>query len=130
MNNRSRTFVPAMRRDNETTGPRVSFPTALTDREQYEKINTLNKNGRAYIDFYIETKFYYQTTNVYSDCNTINFVNLGVNTVLINGFPLTQGQQLTIEGNYMEIDKTQYQIEFSTSISTDNNLAVLRKLYK
>ena len=108
----------------------ISFPTPLTDKEKYDRVNELNRNGQRYIQFYIETKFYYQTQNVYSDCNTITFVNLGANSVLINGFPLTQGQQLTIEGNYLEIDQTQYQIEFSTSISPDNNLAVLRKLYK
>jgi hypothetical protein len=108
----------------------ISFPEPLSDRQKYDQINQVSSGGQRYIQYYIETKFYYQTQNVYSDCNTITFVNLGANTVLVNGFPLTQGQQLTIEGNYLEIDQTQYQIEFSTSISVDNNLAVLRKLYK
>lgn len=110
--------------------PNIVFPETLTDRQKYEAINTVNANGRNYIKFYIETKFYYQTQSIYSDCNTITFINLGINTVFINGLPITQGQQLEIGGNYMEIDATQYQIEFSTSISIDNNLAVLRKLYK
>lgn len=122
--------VPAMRHDAANPLENISFPSPLTDRQKYDQINSVARNGNRYIQYYIETKFYYQTQNVFSDCNTITFVNLGANNVLINGFPLTQGQQLTIEGNYMEIDQTQYQIEFSTSISTDNNLAVLRKLYK
>jgi hypothetical protein len=127
--NNAKTLVPAMKHSNQQVA-NISFPEPLTDRQKYDQINQVSRGGQRYIQYYIETKFYYQTQNVYSDCNTITFVNLGANTVLVNGFPLTQGQQLTIEGNYMEIDQTQYQIEFSTSISVDNNLAVLRKLYK
>jgi hypothetical protein len=122
-------IVPAMKHSDRQVA-NISFPEPLTDRQKYDQINQVSRGGQRYIQYYIETKFYYQTQNVYSDCNTITFVNLGANTVLVNGFPLTQGQQLTIEGNYLEIDQTQYQVEFSTSISVDNNLAVLRKLYK
>jgi hypothetical protein len=127
--NYPKTLVPAMKHSNRQVA-NISFPEPLTDRQKNDQINQVNRGGQRYIQFYIETKFYYQSQNVYSDCNTITFVNLGANTVLVNGFPLTQGQQLTIEGNYLEIDQTQYQIEFSLSISPDNNLAVLRKLYK
>jgi hypothetical protein len=127
--NNAKTLVPAMKHSNQQVA-NISFPEPLTDRQKYDQINQVSRGGQRYIQYYIETKFYYQTQNVYSDCNTITFVNLGSNNVLINGFPLTQGQQLSIEGNYMEIDQTQYQIEFSTSISVNNNLAVLRKLYK
>jgi hypothetical protein len=127
--NYPKTFVPAMKHSNKQVA-NISFPEPLTDRQKNDQINQVSRGGQRYIQFYIETKFYYQSQNVYSDCNTITFVNLGANTVLVNGFPLTQGQQLTIEGNYLEIDQTQYQIEFSLSISPDNNLAVLRKLYK
>jgi hypothetical protein len=127
--NNAKTLVPAMKHSNQQVA-NISFPEPLTDRQKYDQINQVSRGGQRYIQYYIETKFYYQSQNVYSDCNTITFVNLGSNNVLINGFPLTQGQQLSIEGNYMEIDQTQYQIEFSTSISVNNNLAVLRKLYK
>jgi hypothetical protein len=128
MNNANQ-YVPAMKFSDKQKA-NISFPQPLTDRQKYDQINQVNKGGQRYIQYYIETKFYYQSQNVFSDCNTITFVNLGSNNVLINGFPLTQGQQLSIEGNYMEIDQTQYQIEFSTSISVNNNLAVLRKLFK
>jgi len=122
-------YVPAMKFSDKQKA-NISFPQALTDRQKYDQINQVNKGGQRYIQYYIETKFYYQSQNVFSDCNGITFVNIGSNNVSINGFPLTQGQQLSIEGNYMEIDQTQYQIEFSLSISVNNNLAVLRKLYK
>jgi hypothetical protein len=127
--NNPKQYVPAMKL-SEKQNANISFPQPLTDRQKYDQINQVNKNGQRYIQYYIETKFYYQSQNVFSDCNTITFVNLGSNNVLINGFPLTQAQQLSIEGDYMEIDQTQYQIEFSVSISVNNNLAVLRKLYK
>jgi hypothetical protein len=127
--NYPKTFVPAMKHSNKQVA-NISFPEPLTDRQKNDQINQVNRGGQRYIQFYIETKFYYQSQNIYSDCNSITFANLGANQVLVNGFPLTQGQQLTIEGNYLEIDQTQYQIEFSISISVDNNLAVLRKLYK
>ena len=127
--NYPKNMVSAMKRSEQQVA-NISFPEPLSDRQKYDQINQVSRGGQRYIQYYIETKFYYQTQNVYSDCNTITFFNLGANSVLINGFPLTQGQQLTIEGNYLEIDQTQYQIEFSTSISVDNNLAVLRKLYK
>jgi hypothetical protein len=127
--NYPKTLVPAMKHSNRQVA-NISFPEPLTDRQKNDQINQVNRGGQRYIQFYIETKFYYQSQNIYSDCNTITFVNLGANQVLVNGFPLTQGQQLTIEGNYLEIDQTQYQVEFSLSISPDNNLAVLRKLYK
>jgi hypothetical protein len=127
--NYPKAIVPAMKHSVKQVA-NISFPEPLTDRQKYDQINQVSRGGQRYIQYYIETKFYYQTQNVYSDCNTITFVNLGANTVLVNGFPLTQGQQLTIEGNYLEIDQTQYQVEFSISISPDNNLAVLRKLYK
>jgi hypothetical protein len=127
--NYPKTLVPAMKHSNRQVA-NISFPEPLTDRQKNDQINQVNRGGQRYIQFYIETKFYYQSQNIYSDCNTITFVNLGSNQVLVNGFPLTQGQQLTIEGNYLEIDQTQYQVEFSLSIDPNNNLAVLRKLYK
>lgn len=127
--NNPKQYISAMK-FSEKQKANISFPQALSDRQKYDQINQVNKSGQRYIQYYIETKFYYQSQNVFSDCNTITFANLGSNNVLINGFPLTQGQQLSIEGDYMEIDQTQYQIEFSTSISVNNNLAVLRKLYK
>jgi hypothetical protein len=122
--------IPGMKVQANEKNNNISFPVALTDREKYDRINSVSRTGQKYIQFYIETKFYYQTQNIYSDCNTITFINLGINTVEVNGLPITQGQQVTIEGNYLEIDQTQYQIQFSISISPDNNLAVLRKLYK
>jgi hypothetical protein len=120
---------PLMKQYQAPTEPKISFPQPLTDRQKYEAQNTLNKSGRPYTRFYIEVKQYYTTANISSDCNTITFINYGSNDVNISGVVLTQGQQLTIEGNVNEIDTTTYQANFSTSISVNNNITVIRKLY-
>jgi hypothetical protein len=120
---------PLMKQYQASTEPKISFPQPLTDRQKYEQQNTLNKQGRPYTRFYIEVKQYYTTANISSDCNTITFINYGSNDVNISGVVLTQGQQLTIEGNVNEIDTTIYQANFSTSISVNNNITVIRKLY-
>ncbi len=120
---------PLMKQYQAPTEPKISFPQPLTDRQKYEAQNTLNKAGRPYTRFYIEVKQYYTTANISSDCNTITFINYGSNDVNISGVVLTQGQQFTIEGNVNEIDTTVYQANFSTSISVNNNITVIRKLY-
>lgn len=114
---------------NSTKDVKISFPPVLTDRQKYEQLNTLNKVGRPYTKYYIEVKQYYTTSNIGSDCSSITFINYGSNNVDISGIVLTQGQQLTIEGNVNEIDTTVYQATFSTSISVNNNITVIRKLY-
>ena len=120
---------PLMKQYQVPTEPKISFPQPLTDRQKYEAQNTINKAGRPYTRYYIEVKQYSTTANIPSDCNTITFINYGSNDVNISGIVLNQGQQLTIEGNVNEIDTTIYQANFSTSISPNNSLTVIRKLY-
>lgn len=120
---------PLMKQYNRANEPKISFPQELTDRQKYEQINSLNKVGRPYTKYYIEVKQYYTTANIGSDCSSITFINYGSNNVDISGIVLTQGQQLTIEGNVNEIDTTVYQATFLTSISVNNNITVIRKLY-
>lgn len=109
--------------------PNIVFPETLTDRQKYENQNIVNKAGRPYTKYYIEVKQYSTTANIPSDCSSITFINYGSNNVDIGGVILTQGQQLTIEGNVNEIDTTIYQAQFSTSISVNNSITVIRKLY-
>jgi hypothetical protein len=120
---------PLMKQYQVPTEPKISFSQPLTDRQKYEAQNTINKAGRPYTRYYIEVKQYSTTANIPSDCNTITFINYGSNDVNISGIVLNQGQQLTIEGNVNEIDTTIYQANFSTSISPNNSLTVIRKLY-
>jgi len=120
---------PLMKQYQAPTEPKISFPQPLTDRQKYEAQNTINKAGRPYTRYYIEVKQYTTTAYIPSDANTITFINYGSNDVNISGIVLNQGQQLTIEGNVNEIDTTIYQANFSTSISPNNSLTVIRKLY-
>ena len=110
---------------------KVKYDQGLTNRQQYELQNTVSKStGRPFQKFYIETKFYYTSQAVSSDCNDITFWNQGTTNVEVDGNLLYPNQSLRIQGNIGEIDTTQYNIVFATLISTGNKLAVLRKLYK
>ena len=108
---------PLMKQPNKTADVKISFPPRETFREQYEKQNSVNRVGRPFTKYYIEVKQYTTTANISSDCSSITFINYGSNNVDISGVILTQGQQLTIEGNVNEIDTTIYQAQFSTSIN-------------
>jgi len=108
---------------------KISYPEQLTDRQKYENSIGLNKQGRPFTKYYIEVNQYYININIASNCSAITFLNYGSNTVNINGVNLTQGQQLTIEGNVNEIDQTSYQIQFTGSNPVNNSLTVIKKLY-
>jgi hypothetical protein len=120
---------PLMKQYQAPTEPKITFTPPLSDRQKYEQQNTINKAGRPYTRYYVEVKQYSTTAYISSDCSTITFINYGSNDVNISGIVLNQGQQLTIEGNVNEIDTTIYQANFSTSISPNNSLTVIRKLY-
>lgn len=108
---------------------KIKYPEQLTDRQKYEQLNTLNKQGRPFTKYYIEVNQYYININLSSNCSAITFINYGSNSVNISGVNLTQGQQLTIDGNVNEIDQTSYQIQFSGSNAANNLLTVIKKLY-
>jgi len=108
---------------------KIQYPEPLTDRQKYEQLNTLNKQGRPYTKYYIEVNQYTTNINLASNCSAITFINYGSNTVDINGVDLTQGQQLTIEGNVNEIDQTTYQVQFTGASAANNSLTVIKKLY-
>lgn len=108
---------------------KISYPEQLTDRQKYENSIGLNKQGRPFTKYYIEVNQYYININIASNCSAITFLNYGSNQVTINGVILTQGQQLTIEGNVNEIDQTTYVIQFAGSNAANNSLTVIKKLY-
>lgn len=116
----------------ETEDPiKVKYDQGISNRQQYEQQNTFSKStGRPFQKFYIETKFYYTSQQVSSECNDITFWNQGTTNVEVEGNLLYPNQSLRIQGNIGEIDTTTYNIVFATLISTGNKLAVLRKLYK
>ena len=109
---------------------KVKYDQALSQRQQYDQQRYISKStGRPLQKFYIETKFYYTSLAVSSDCNDITFWNQGTTNVTVDGNLLYPNQSLRIQGNIGEIDTTVYNVVFATLISTGNSLAVLRKLY-
>lgn len=64
---------------------------------------------------------------VESNCCGILFINLGAAVCSVLGFPMQQGQQLSIPCNIGEIDKTNYKVQFSGSGA--QQLLVIRKNY-
>lgn len=109
----------------------VKFPQALTEREMYERENNFSKaDGKRFQQYYVETRPYYTNAKVSSNCNSITFLCVGSQAVTVEGVVLQQGQQLKIEGNRGEIDTTEYIITFPTPTNVNNNVAVIKKMYK
>jgi len=108
---------------------KIVYTKELSDREKLEKINNIDRQGRPYQKYYIETKIIYQSQKIQSDCNDITFINQGTTNVNVADVLLLPNQSLRISGNRGELDSTQYTIVFATPISTGNYLTILRKLY-
>ena len=111
---------------------KLKFQKQMSDREKYDLDNEISKStGQRLQKYYVEFKNFYVSQQVSSNCNDITFLNLGLNPVTIAGtITLQQNQSLQISGNLGELDTTEYQIQFSVYQSVNNNLAVIRKLYK
>ena len=109
---------------------KLAYTKRSNERARYEQENKFSKStGEAYQRYYVETKVFYTTANIGSDCNDITFINAGTTNLVIGEVPLLPNQSLRISGNRGEIDTTQYQLTFATPINTGNQLIVIRKLY-
>lgn len=109
----------------------VKFQQQLNDRQRYERENSISKStGIVFQKFYVETKVFYTSQNIASECNDITFINQGTTNFTIMDVLILPNQSLRITGNAGEIDTTQYKLTFSTLISTGNLCTVIRKMYK
>jgi hypothetical protein len=109
----------------------VEFEKQLNDRQKYELENSISKStGQSLQKYYIETKVFYESQNIGSECNDITFINSGTTNFTINDVLLLPNQSLRISGNINEIDTTEYTLVFATSINTGNLCTIIRKLYK
>jgi len=109
---------------------KLAYSKQRSDRARYEAENSISKStGQAFQKYYVETKVFYTTANIGSECNEITFINNGTTALVIADVPLQPNQSLRISGNRGEIDTTQYQLTFATPINTGNQLIVIRKLY-
>ena len=115
----------------EQSDNKIKIQQQLNDRQRYEQENSVSKStGRLFQKFYIETKVFYTSQNIGSDCNDITFINSGTTNFTIMDVLLLPNQSLRISGNAGEIDTTQYILTFDTLISTGNLCTVIRKLYR
>lgn len=80
------------------------------------------------IPFSANYQIYNNSGSVESNCQGILFINLGTDTVTVLGYPMAQGQQVTVPCNIGEIDRTNYNVVFSNT-TTDQRLLVIRKNY-
>lgn len=109
---------------------KLAYNKRMSDRAMYEQENNFSKStGQPLQKYYVETKVFYTTANIGSDCNDITFINKGTTNLVVGEVPLFPNQSLQISGNRGEIDTTQYQLTFATPINTGNLLIVIRKLY-
>jgi hypothetical protein len=111
---------------------KVRYQKQLSDREKYEaEMDRSKSTGSVIQKYYVEFKNFYNSQKVSSNCNDITFINLGSNPVTLDGaITLQQNQSLQISGNINEMDTTEYDVRFSAYSSPNNNLLVIRKLYK
>jgi hypothetical protein len=109
---------------------KLAYNKQANDRARYEAENSVSKStGQAFQKYYVETKVFYTTANIGSQCNEITFINGGTTNLVIADVPLGPNQSLRITGNRGEIDTTQYNLAFATPVNTGNLLIVIRKLY-
>ena len=70
---------------------------------------------------------YSSDTTLFSNCNSLAFINNGAVAVTIDKFSLAAGAALSIDGNENELNTTTYRI--SLNGATNGVLSVIRKYY-
>lgn len=68
-----------------------------------------------------------QTKEIRANCNTINVLNIGTATAIINGINILPGEQYFVNGNEGEFNETRYRISFSGAGTEE--VQVIRKIY-
>jgi hypothetical protein len=115
----------------EQSETKIKFQQQLNDRQRYDQENKISKStGRIFQKFYVETKVFYTSQNIESNCNDITFINQGTTNFSIMDVLILPNQSLRITGNAGEIDTTQYQLTFDTLINTGNLCTVIRKFFR
>ena len=110
---------------------KIKFDKQQINRAKYEAINNFSSSGVKIQEFYTEFKNFYYSQKVSSQCSDITFINLGSNPVTIDStVTLQQNQSLSISANQYELNVTEYDVKFSIYSDPNNNLVVIRKLYK
>jgi hypothetical protein len=57
---------------------KLAYNKQRSDRARYEAENSVSKStGQTFQKYYVETKVFYTTANIGSECNEITFINNG-----------------------------------------------------
>jgi len=74
-----------------------------------------------------ETRHYYQTGWIETQCAALTFFNNGTGAVLVNNFPLAPGASLVIQAEEKDFTNQSYQAVFALGFV--NDLIVIMKRY-
>jgi hypothetical protein len=80
------------------------------------------------IDFTISEQVYNLSASIESNCNGIQFINIGNDTVTVKGYPIIANASFAPPCNVGEKDVTNYICSFA-GVGTNPALLVLRKNY-
>lgn len=83
---------------------------------------------RPLIEFTESNQIVTQSGQIESNCNSIEFLNIGTDTVTVLGYPIQQGFSMVRPGNVGEINRTNYSATFAGA-TTVQKLLVIRKNY-
>lgn len=79
------------------------------------------------INFREEFELVNQTKEIIANCNSINIINIGTATAVVNGVEIAAGDQYYSQGNENEYNVTRYRISFTGAGTEQVN--VIRKIY-
>jgi len=85
--------------------------------------------GNVYLETIADFKNVTKSKDVESNCISINFVNKGSNTVVVNGLKIAENQSFQISQPSACIDRTIYQVSFDSDGAT-SDLVIIRILPK
>lgn len=77
------------------------------------------------IKYKIEVSQYTNNTKIFSNCNSITFINTGAVSVKVNNVIINTGNSLVIAGNANEMDITEYNLDFT---NIQGEITVIRKI--
>lgn len=79
------------------------------------------------IEYREEFELINQTKEIIANCNSINIINIGTATAIVNGVEIAAGDQYYAQGNENEYNVTRYRISF-TGVGTEQ-IYIIRKIY-
>lgn len=84
---------------------------------------------RPLIEFTDNSQIVTTSGMIESNCNAIEFINIGTDTVTVLGYPILQGYSMVRSGNVGEINRTNYTAKFANVAGAIKSLLVIRKNY-